>query len=566
MSRGTVSRASQLFLPTLREDPAEAEAASHRLLLRSGCVRQVGAGLYAFMPLGWRVYKKVEQIIREEMDAIGCQEMLMPLLTPAELWQRTGRYEINELFKVSDRADRPFVLAMTHEETITFLAREISSYRQLPQLWYHFGLKERDEPRPRAGLLRVREFVMKDSYSFDRDQEGLDVSYAKHAAAYRAAFDRLGLRYYEVESDTGMMGGTGAHEYMAPCEAGENDVARCEACGYAANVEVAASRPTAPDLPQRRNAPEEVETPGATTIESLAALLGIDPRATAKAMPVVGPDGQLVLGLVRGDHRLHELKLRKVLGGDFRPAHPEEIREAFGADGGSLGPVGVSLPIVADEALREGWYVTGANRNGWHLLGVEAGRDFEPGTWADIREAQAGDGCPRCDGTLSVEPAIEVGNIFKLGTRYSEALGATYLDEAGVERPIVMGSYGIGPGRTLAAIVEQCHDDRGIVWPAQIAPYDVHLVEIGAAGPEAAELADLVARECAAAGLSVLLDDRDQRPGEKFADADLIGCPVRVTVGKKALEDGQVDVKRRASGEEARVPASQVAAAVSGAA
>ena len=525
-------------------------------------MRPVGSGLYTLMPAGLRGYRKIEQIIREEMNAIGGQEMLMPLLTPAELWQKSGRYGVSELFHVRDRNDRPFILAMTHEETVTHHAREISSYRQLPQIWYHFGLKERDESRPRAGLLRVREFIMKDSYTLDRDEEGLDTAYWAHAGAYRRIFERCGLQYYEVESDVGLMGGSGAHEYMAPCAAGENDIALCENGDYAANIEVASSHPQPATFPVERGGPEEVETPGADTIESLAAFLEIDPRATSKAMPVVGPDEKLVLALVRGDHRLHELKLEKALGGEFRPAHAEEIRAVFGADGGSLGPVGVGVPIVADQSLQQGQYVAGANRNGFHLWGVEAGRDYQPTQVADIREVGAGDTCTLCGGSLRVEPAIEVGNIFKLGTRYSEALGATYLDESGSERPIVMGSYGIGPARTMAAVIEQYHDDDGITWPRNVAPVDVQVVMLGAAGEEVVKLGESVASELAAAGHAVLLDDRDQRPGEKFADADMLGAPIRVTVGKKSLDDGAVDVRIRAGGEDTRVPATEVPAQV----
>ena len=555
-------RASQLYLPTLREDPAEAEAISHRLLLRAGMIRRVGAGLYTLMPVGWRVYRRVEQIIREEMNAIGGQEMLMPLLTPAELWQKTGRYDLPELFRLGDRNDRPYVLALTHEETVTHHATELSSYRQLPQIWYHFGLKERDEPRPRAGLLRVREFIMKDSYSFDRDEDGLDASYTAHAGAYRRIFDRCGLDYYEVESDVGLMGGTGAHEYMAPCDAGENHMVLCASCDYAANVDVAVSVPTEPDFPETKQEPEEIETPGVETIDALAELLGIDSRATSKAMPVIGPDAKLVLGLVRGDHRLHELKMQKALGGEFRPAHADEIREAFGAEGGSLGPVGVDVEVVVDEALREGQFVAGANRTGYHLLGVQAARDYRPSRFLDLREVEPGDTCVRCGGALRVEPAIEVGNIFKLGTRYSEPLGARYLDEDGTERPIVMGSYGIGPARTMAAIIEQRHDDDGIIWPRTATPFDVHVVSLTAAGPDVVAIADDVAGSLEGAGYAVLIDDRDLRPGEKFADADLLGCPIRVTVGKKSLDDGAVDVRSRATGEEERAPAGAVAEAV----
>ena len=383
-------RFSQLHIPTLRNDPADAEAPSHRLLVRGGYARQVGAGLFSFLPLGWRVHQKVVRIIREEMNAIGAQEMLAPVLAPAELWQESGRYDIPELFRLKDRHGRDFVLSLTHEETMTFHARELESYRQLPQLWYHFQTKGRDEARPRAGLLRVREFVMKDSYSFDRDEEGLDVSYWKHAGAYRRIFERCGLRFYECEGDVGLMGGEMAHEYLAPCPAGENEIALCANGDYAANVEAARSVPSDPDFPERLDAPREVETPEIRTIEEVAEFLSVDPRATAKAMPVVGPDEKLVLGLIRGDHRLHELKMAAVLGGEFRPAHPEEIQEAFGASGGSLGPVGVELRVIADEALREGQFVSGANRDGFHLLGVEAGRDYQP-EFADIRETIDGD-------------------------------------------------------------------------------------------------------------------------------------------------------------------------------
>ena len=556
-----MDRFSQLHIPTLRNDPADAEAPSHRLLVRGGYMRQVGAGLCSFLPLGWRVHQKVVRIIREEMDAIGAQEMLAPLLTPAELWQESGRYDIPEVFRLEDRHGRDFVLSMTHEETMTFHAREIRSYRQLPQLWYHFQVKGRDEARPRAGLLRVREFMMKDSYSFDRDEEGLDASYWKHAGAYRRIFERCGLRFYECEGDVGMMGGEVAHEFLAPCPAGENEIALCEKGDYAANVEVARSVPSSPEFPERLAEPREVETPEIRTIEEVAEFLSIDPRATAKAMPVVGPDGKLVLALVRGDHRLHELKMAAVLGGEFRPAHPEEIQEAFGASGGSLGPVGVKVRVVADEALREGQFVSGANRDGFHLLGVEAGRDYEP-ELADIREVMDGDACVHCGGRISVEPAIEIGNIFKLGTRYSEALAANYLDEDGKEHPIVMGSYGIGPGRVVAAAIEQNHDGNRIVWPRSLAPYDVEVVALQAAEESLLATAEEIATALSAAGLEALLDDREARPGEKFADADLIGAPVRVTVGKKTLEDGAVDLRLLQSGEERRVAAGEAAAQV----
>jgi prolyl-tRNA synthetase len=551
-----IARASQLFLPTLREPPADAEAASHKLLLRGGFIRQVGAGLWTFLPLGWRVHQKVVQIIREEMDAIGDQEMLCPILTPAELWELSGRIVIPELFMLKDRNGRQFVLPLTHEETMTFHAREIQSYKQLPQRWYHFGTKERDEPRPRAGLLRVREFIMKDAYSFDRDTAGLDQSFQLHEQAYKKIFERCGLEAVEVEAESGMMGGKESWDFLAPAESGENELVRCENGDYAADIEAAQGIPRAPTFPPRLDAPEEIDTPGVATIEALAQLLGIDAAATSKAMPVV-VEGRVVLALVRGDDRLNEEKLTTTLGNTFRPATDEEIREAFGAGGGSLGPVGVELEVIADNALAEGQFVAGANRDGRHLRGVEAGRDYEA-RFADIRQTNPGDRCPKCGGKLVSETAIEVGHIFKLGTYYSERFGATYLDENGQEKPLVMGSYGIGPGRTMAAIIEQHHDDKGIQWPASIAPYDVHVVVIPGMEAHAQSVADSLS----AAGLDVLVDDRDARAGEKFADADLIGCPVRVTVGRKIAEDGTVDVRERTKGEDNAVSVGELVSTV----
>ncbi len=547
-----IRRASQLFLTTLREAPTDAEAVSHKLLVRGAFIRQVSAGVWTFLPLGWRVHEKIVQIIREEMDAIGGQEMLMPVLTPAELWQASGRYEIPEVFKLKDRSGREFVLPMTHEETVTFHARELQSYRQLPQILYHFSVKDRDEPRPRGGLLRVREFIMKDAYSFDRDAEGLDVSFRKHGQAYERIFERCGLQFYGVQAESGIMGGSESIDYLAPSGAGENTLVTCERGDYAADLEVARGVPRAPELPERLDRPTEVATPGVTTIEALAELLGIDAAATSKAMPVTAQDGSVVLALVRGDDRLEEAKLAAALGTAVRPATEEEIRGAFGADPGSIGPIGFAGDVVADEALREGQFVAGANRTGWHLHGVEAGRDFSP-RFADIRQSQEGDACPRCGGRLVFQTAIEVGHIFKLETRFSDPLGANYLDESGSERPILMGCYGIGPGRIMAAAVEQGHDEHGIVWPATIAPYDAHVLELSAGAPDVTGIAESVAAELDDAGLEVLLDDRDARPGEKFADADLLGCPVRITVGKKTLEDGAVDARRRAGGTDERI-------------
>jgi len=542
-----VRRATQLFFPTLRDDPADAEAVSHKLLVRGGFIRQVSAGVWTFLPLGWRVHEKVVQIIREELDAIGAQEMLMPVLTPAELWQATGRYKSPEVFKLRDRNEREFVLPLTHEETVTFHAREIQSYRDLPQMLYHFQTKNRDEPRPRAGLLRVREFIMKDSYSFDRDEEGLERSFQLHKGAYDRIFERCGLDVYYVQAESGLMGGSSSMDYLAPAETGENMLVTCERGDYAADLEIARGIPRAPEFPEALDAPNEVETPGVATIEDVAKLLGIDDAATSKAMPVVA-DGKVVLGLVRGDDRLDEGKMLEAVGSAYRPATEEEIREAFGADPGSLGPVGASVEVIADEALREGQFVAGANRTGYHLRGVQAGRDFEA-RFANIRETREGDTCPQCGGALRFQTAIEVGHIFKLETDYSAPLGATFLDEDGKVRPLVMGSYGIGPGRTLAAVIEQHHDEHGITWPRSVAPYDVHLIVL----PGLEERAEEVAKKLDEAGDDVLLDDRDQRAGEKFADADLIGLPVRVTVGKKTLDDDAVDVRDRVTGEERRV-------------
>ncbi len=552
-----VQRQSTLFLPTLREDPADAEAVSHRLLVRAGLIRQVGAGLWTFLPAGWRVHEKVVQIVREEMNAIGGQEMSMPVLTPAELWQLSGRYDkFDSLMKIRDGSEREFVLAATHEETVTFHARELRSYRDLPKILYHFQTKEREEARPRGGLIRVREFVMKDAYSFDRDEAGLDRSFLAHKGAYERIFERCGLETVVVQAESGMMGGSESLDFLAPSGSGENTLVTCERGDYAADLEIARGVPRAPELPDPLAVPADVETPGIETCEDLAGFLGIDVAATSKAMPVVA-DGKVVLALVRGDDRLDDAKLAAVLGSNVRPAQLDEIRDAFGAEPGSLGPVGFAGDVVVDETLREGQFVAGANRTGYHLRGVERGRDFD-GSVADIRLAREGDRCPTCGGALAFRTAIEVGHIFKLGTFYSVPFDATYLDEQSVEHPIVMGSYGIGPGRVLAAIVEQRHDDRGIVWPRSVAPYDVHVLSLSGRSPDVEALARSVAEELAEAGREVLLDDRDARPGEKFADADLLGCPLRVTVGKKSLEDGSVDVRRRPETEDARVSRASV--------
>jgi prolyl-tRNA synthetase len=552
-----LTRLSSYFLPTEREPPADAEAISHKLMVRAGLIRQVGSGLWTWLPAGWRVHQRIVQIVREEMNRIGGQELLMPVLHPAEPWRRSGRYSIDELFKLKDRRGADMVLAMTHEEIITgHVAAAVQSYRDLPLILYHFQVKERDEPRPRAGVLRTREFIMKDSYSFDRDLEGLDASYQRHVEAYDRMFDRSGLEWYRVEADVGMMGGLGAHEYMAPCAAGENEVAL--AAGYAANVEVASAEAQPVPLPSPQSAPEEVHTPGMTTVESVARELDVPAGALLKAYPVVLGDGSMKLVMVRGDHRVNEIKLRGALGGEFRPARADEVSERLGPPG-FIGPVGAQMPILLDEAVKPGAYVTGSNRPDTHLRGIEPGRDF-PFERVDARAVVAGDTV--AGATIRIEPAIEVGNIFKLGTRYSEPLGATYLDEAGNSQFIWMGSYGFGPARAAAAGVEQYADEHGISWPRAMAPFDVELVGLGKEGSEERALAERVYGELEAVGLQVLFDDRDLGPGEKFAVAELLGCPLRVTVGRRTLQSGQVEVQIRRGREELSVTVSGAAEAV----
>jgi prolyl-tRNA synthetase len=548
-------RLSQLFFTTLRDDPADAEMPSHRLLVRAGYVRQLGAGLYSLLPLGLRVTRNVEQVIREEMNAIGCQEMEMPVLHPAELWRRTGRYDSigPEMARFKDRAGRDMVVAMTHEEVVAdLLADIVRSYRQLPVLVYHFQTKFRDEPRSRGGLVRVREFVMKDSYSCDRDEAGLDVSYWAHHGAYTRIFQRLGLEAIAVASDVGMMGGSQAHEFMVLNPAGEDVLVLCENGDYAANRQVAAIERPAP--PAEAPAPlEEVATPGASTIAALAAFLGIGAERTAKAAFFVTGDGRLVTAIVRGDHEVNETKLVNATGasGGIRPAQVEEIRAA-GMEPGYGSPIGAraTLVVVDTLAARSPNLVAGANREGFHLRNVNVGRDFQADVVADIASVNEGDACPRCGRPLILRNGIEVGNIFKLGTKYAEALDARYLGEDGERHPIVMGSYGIGLGRSVACIVEAHHDDRGIAWPDAVAPYAAHVVTIGAsrdaAVAETAERLHALALEC---GREILYDDRDESPGVKLTDAELLGMPWILTVSPRSLAAGGIEVTRRATGE-----------------
>jgi prolyl-tRNA synthetase len=545
-----VSRLSQTFLPTLKDPPADAEATSHKLMVRAGLIRQLGAGLWTYLPTGWRVQRKVEGIIREEMEAIGCQEMLMPVMQPADLWQKTGRYAIEELFKLEDRKGSPLVLALTHEEAVTYhVAREVRSYRDLPLMLFHIQTKERDEARPRAGVLRTREFTMKDAYSFDRDEEGLARSYELQAGAYARIFDRCGLRWYRVESDVGMMGGSGADEYMAPCPAGENEVAL--APGYAANVEVASAEPQPVELPPPLPQPERIDTPGLAKVEPVAAELGLPLGAFIKALPIMTEKRGMVMVLVRGDHRLNEVKLRNALGEPARQASAEEIAAKIGPPG-FIGPVGVDVPVIKDAAIAGESFVTGSNEPDAHLRGVQPGRDFRFEEM-DVRTVEAGDAAPG-GGRIEIETAIEVGNIFKLGSRYSEPLGATYLDENGVERPIVMGSYGIGPARITAAAIEQRADESGIVWPPAIAPWKVHLVSLAKSGEEERAAADRLYDELKGSGVEVLYDDRDVGPGVKLNDADLLGCPLRIVVGRRGLANGVVEAIERDGGSAHELP------------
>ncbi|MCW2986576.1 MAG: proline--tRNA ligase [Conexibacter sp.] len=532
-------RMSQLFLPTERQAPADAEALSHKLMVRAGLVRQLGAGLWTWLPAGWRAHQRIVQIVREEIDAIGGQEILMPVLQPAELWRRSGRYDAigAELFRLQDRKGADMVLAMTNEEAVTHhAAQSVRSYRDLPFILYHFQTKERDEPRPRAGVLRTREFIMKDSYSFDRDEEGLQASYQRHREAYAAIYDRCGLDWYEVASDVGMMGGTMAHEYMAPCPAGEDDVV-LGANGYSANLEIASAdaQPVAP-LPDAVSG--ELHTPGQTTIEAVAGGLGVAPGNLLKAYTIVTESRGVVVAFVRGDHQVGETKLANALGEPHRPATAEEI-EAAGAPSGYIGLAdGLRAEILLDAAITPGRYVTGANRPDTHVVvEVSDGERF------DLRAVVEGDTIGGV--AVRIEPAIEVGNIFKLGTRYSEPLGLTYSDEHGKEHPVVMGCYGIGPARIAAAAVEQFADEKGIAWPKAIAPFDVEVVALGKPGTPEREAAARVYEELQTLGLSALLDDRASGPGEKFADAELLGAPLRLTIGKRSLESGAAEAQLR---------------------
>jgi prolyl-tRNA synthetase len=555
-------RWSQLHIPTLREDPADADAASHRLLLRAGFIRQLTAGHYSLLPLGVRVRAKVMAVIRAEMDAIGGQEFLLPAMHPAQIWERSGRLEImgEEMFRLRDRKGAEMVLGMTHEEIFTTLALELNSYRQLPQFWYQLQLKFRDEPRPKSGLIRVREFTMKDSYSFDLDQAGLDKSFDAHRGAYERIFARLGIPALAVEASNGTMGGSDSIEFMCPSEAGEDVVATCPDCDYAANLEKATSALAAVADEPGPEAPARLDTPGVRTIEDLAVRYGIPADRQIKTLVQV-VDGQLTLVLLRGDHPLAEQKLFDATGAaGIRPALPEEIVAALGASPGSLGAVGVrDLPVVADLALsgrRD--MATGANTDDVHLTGVDVGRDITVTTWADLRQVSAGEPCPACGRPLQLLQAIEVGHIFKLGRKFTAALGVSVLGPDGGAVVPVMGCYGIGVERAMAAIAEVHHDDAGLTWPVQVAPAEVDVILVSTRDEAAQSAAERIYQSLQAAGADVLIDDRDERPGVKFKDAELTGIPFRVAVGSRDLADGQVEVVSRATGEKERVPVDQV--------
>jgi prolyl-tRNA synthetase len=559
-------RLSRLFFTTLRDDPADAEMPSHRLLLRAGYVRQLGSGIYSLLPLGFRVARRVEQVIREEQDRIGAQEMEMPVVHPAEVWKESGRYyKIGpELVRFKDRGERDMVLAFTHEEVVAILLGDlVQSYRQLPMMVYHFQTKFRDEPRSRGGLIRVREFVMKDAYSCDRDDAGLDKSYRDQYGAYERTFKRLGLDAIAVGADVGVMGGSGAHEFMVLNDLGEDTIVLCDQCGYAENLQIAEARRPDPE-PEEALPREDVETPGATTIDALATFLGISTSRTAKAAFFVTGDGRFVVAIVRGDFDVNETKLVNAVKatGGLRPAQAEEI-VARGMQAGYGSPIGArDAVVVVDElVMRSPNLVAGANRVDWHVKNVNVPRDYTPDVVAEITEVRDGDACVRCGSPVKLRKGIEVGNIFKLGTDFAVAAGASYLGEDGLSHPIVMGSYGIGVGRNVACIVEAHHDEKGIVWPAEVAPYAAHLVSIGAAKePRVVEVAERLHALAAEAGprREILWDDRDESPGVKFTDAELLGMPWILTVSPRSLAAGGVEVTERATGERATRPLDEV--------
>ena len=558
-------RWSNLFIPTLRDAPAEAEAVSHQLLVRGGFIRQLQSGHYSMLPLGWKIHKKVSAIIREEMDAIGGQEFLLPAMHPADLWQKSGRWETmgEEMFRFVDRKGADQALGMTHEEVFASLGTEITSYRHLPQIWYQIQTKFRDEPRPKSGLLRVREFAMKDSYSFDIDDEGLDTSFNLHHGAYVQIFNRLGLNAFPVEASSGAMGGSASVEFMVESEAGEDDVARCLSCGYSANVERASAALVPIENRSSGEEPESFPTPDIRTIAALAEL-GHPPEHQIKTLVYI-IDGELTLILLRGDHPFLEQKFIDITSaGDLRPATEEEIRSALGASPGSLGAVRVdNLPIYADLALQNrSGMTTGANTDDVHYSGVDVQRDIDVKEWVDVRGILEGEPCVDCGDPITITRCIEAGHIFKLGRRYAEAMGTAVLDSEGKSQTLTMGSYGIGVERAMAAVAETHHDENGLMWPMSIAPYEVVITLLKTDHTESAALAEQIYDELNESGIDVLLDDREERPGVKFADSELIGIPLRVTIGPRGLENGIAEVNIRANNQQTEVSLDSVVAEI----
>jgi prolyl-tRNA synthetase len=547
---------SKYFVPTLKEVPSDATVTSHILMLRAGMIRMVGAGIYSFLPLGYRVVRKVSQIIREEMDAIGGQEFHLPALNPKEIWDETGRVEAfgDILFHIKNRE---YVLAPTHEEIMTFHARNVvKSYKDMPQIWYQIQTKFRNEPRPRSGVIRGRQFLMKDAYTFDVSYEALDVAYGLHDKAYRKIFDRCGLKYFVVGASSGAMGGTGSEEFMVKSEAGEDTVAYCSSCGYAANAEVAASKVDVIGREKESKAIYEISTPNVKSIDELCAFLKIDESVCAKSRVYIN-DGKAVLILMQGNDEVNESKLTKILGGNVRPAHPEELAEITGADAGSIGPIGFKGRIIADLKLKDrNNLFSGANKNDYHIGGIDLVRDVLTIEYSDLRIVQSGEGCPNlptgqagCDNKLEVFTAIELGHIFKLGTKYSEALKAFYLDEKGEEHPIVMGSYGIGVERIMACYVEQNHDDKGIIWNKELTPFDIHLIALNMKNEMVVSTSEKIYNELKSSGYEVLFDDRDSAAGFKFNDADLLGMPIQIVIGERKIKDNKCEMKIRKTGE-----------------
>jgi prolyl-tRNA synthetase len=551
-------RLSKYFVPTLKEVPSDATVTSHILMLRSGMVRMLSAGIYSFLPLGYRVVRKVSQIIREEMDAIGGQEFHLPALNPKEIWDETGRVEAfgDILFHIKNRE---YVLAPTHEEIMTYHARNVvKSYKDMPQIWYQIQTKFRNEPRPRSGVIRGRQFLMKDAYTFDVSYEALDVAYGLHDKAYRKIFDRCGLKYFVVGASSGAMGGTGSEEFMVKSDAGEDNVAYCSSCGYAANAEVASSKVDVIGRENESKSVYEISTPNVKSIDELCEFLKIDESVCAKSRVYIN-DGKAVLILMQGNDEVNEAKLTKFLGGNVRSGHPEELMAITGADAGSIGPIGFKGRIIADFKLKErNNLFSGANKNDYHIGGIDLKRDVPTIEYADLRIVQSGEGCPNCNNKLEVFTAIELGHIFKLGTKYSEALKAFYLDEKGEEHPIVMGSYGIGVERIMACYVEQNHDDKGIIWNKVLAPFDIHLIALNMKNENVDTSAEKIYNDLKNVGYEVLFDDRDAAAGFKFNDADLLGMPIQVVIGEKKLKDGKCEMKLRKTGERFDVEMSEL--------